>query len=208
MTSLFGSDFQYAFRPERTVIYCLQVYEKNTGLTYSVNTLCVSVHSESKRQPFPWRRVMHAASTISGHTGRGIFARTISFASAVFFALAVFFVLSATPASAGESRQGGFSAPGTGQTGGFTGPGPETVSVADALRLGDDARVTLKGRIIRKIDRERYIFSDGTGEITVEIDDDTWRGQQVGPDDMVILHGEIDREWSNVELDVDHVIKQ
>lgn len=145
---------------------------------------------------------MNATPESDARTRRGIFA------PAAFFALAVFLFLAAPLAHAGESRQGGFTAPGTDQAGGFTGPGPEIISVADALRLGDDAHVALKGRIIRKIDREHYIFSDGAGEITVEIDDDKWRGQQVGPDDTVILYGEIDREWRNVEVEVDRVIKQ
>ncbi|MDR1935344.1 MAG: NirD/YgiW/YdeI family stress tolerance protein, partial [Candidatus Accumulibacter sp.] len=60
--------------------------------------------------------------------------------------------------------------------------------------------------IIRHLGKDKYLFKDATGEITVEIDDDEWGGQTITPDDLVELQGEIDKEWRRVEIDVDRVL--
>lgn len=92
--------------------------------------------------------------------------------------------------------------------GGYTGPGPALVTVEQAKNLRDDTPVALKGRIVRSLGNEDYLFEDGTGGITVEIDRKRWQGQHIGPDDLVEIHGEVDKEWSTVEIDVDRIIKQ
>lgn len=58
----------------------------------------------------------------------------------------------------------------------------------------DDTRATLTGKIIRHLKKDNYVFTDGTGEIKVEIDDKDFRGQQVDADTKVRLTGEIDAE--------------
>ena len=70
--------------------------------------------------------------------------------------------------------------------GGFTGPGAVAVNtVQGALNAYDDTIVTLTGKITRQVAHEKYEFSDNTGTIIVEIDDDEWYGVQVGPNDTV-----------------------
>jgi len=57
----------------------------------------------------------------------------------------------------------------------YTGPGAQACSqtVDDILKAPqNDQDVVLQGNLIRKVGDEKYIFSDGTGEISVEIDDD------------------------------------
>ena len=57
-----------------------------------------------------------------------------------------------------------FTGPGTGGGGGTT--------VKEVLgRAPDDAWVTLRGRITQKVGHEKYLFTDGTDQITVDIDD-------------------------------------
>lgn len=56
----------------------------------------------------------------------------------------------------------------------------------------DDAKVTLEGHLLRKTGHETYVFSDGTGEITVEIDDDDLPSQPVDADTKIRIEGEID----------------
>ena len=89
--------------------------------------------------------------------------------------------------------------------GGFTGPKDGTdvsVSVADAKNMKDEAYVTLKGKIVKKIGSEKYLFEDQSGSIDIEIDDKDWRGLVVGPDDVVINKG-----WTKLEIEVDNIRK-
>jgi uncharacterized protein YdeI (BOF family) len=39
----------------------------------------------------------------------------------------------------------------------------------------------------------------------VEIDDDDWRGLEVTPEVRVRIHGEIDKEWRDTQLDADGI---
>jgi len=126
-------------------------------------------------------------------------------------ALAALFAFPA-PALADERNNtgGGFQAAPTGgyQEGGYTGADNARVSVAEALKLGDDAWVTLTGKIERRIEHEKYQFSDGTGSIIVEIDDKRWRGLTVGPEDTVVISGEVDRDLGRREIEVKKIVKQ
>ena len=117
---------------------------------------------------------------------------------------------SAALADEGGRMGGGFQSgePGAYQGGGYAGPNSSTVTVAEALKLGDDAWVTLTGKIDRQIAHEKYQFSDGTGTITVEIDDKRWRGLTVGPEDVVVISGEVDREFGHREIEVKRIAKQ
>ena len=94
------------------------------------------------------------------------------------------------------------------QGGGFSGPGPDMVTVKEALNMRDDARVTLKGSIVRSLGDEAYTFKDATGTIEVEIDNDVWRGLSVGPEDIVVISGEIDKDWNHISVDVSTIRKQ
>ena len=92
---------------------------------------------------------------------------------------------------------------------GFSGPtqGISTVKqVLDAGMFSDDMPVTLTGRIKASLGGEMYLFSDSTGEVTVEIDHDKWFGQSATPATNVQLIGEIDKSMLGVKVDVD-VIK-
>lgn len=92
--------------------------------------------------------------------------------------------------------------------GGYTGGGAAAVTVAEALKMSDDAWVTLTGKIDRQIGEEKYQFSDGTGVITVEIDDEDWRGLSVGSNDTVVIQGEVDRELTRRGIDVKYIVKK
>ena len=91
--------------------------------------------------------------------------------------------------------------------GGFTGPGTDVavITVEQAKGLNDEAMVILRGNIQKQVGEEMYIFSDGTGTINVEIDDDDWMGQNIGPDDLVEIKGEIDKGWTKLEIEVDQI---
>lgn len=96
-------------------------------------------------------------------------------------------------------------------TGGFNGPGAtgDITTVKDALTARDDTKVTLEGSIVKHLGGENYLFKDSTGEISIEIDNDDWRGVQVGPEDTVIIYGEVDHHRRRAtDIDVDRIIKK
>ena len=127
------------------------------------------------------------------------------FAAAV--ALALIIALSA-PAAFAQGK-GGFQSGGGFQAGGgYTGPGPAIITVEQAKSMSDDTHVALKGYIIQSLGNKDYLFKDDTGTINVEISAKRWQGQNIGPNDLVIIHGEVDKEWTRVEIEVKQIIKQ
>ncbi len=85
----------------------------------------------------------------------------------------------------------------------FTGPGSmEVDNVSSAKKSRDDTRVTLEGYIVKQVADNIYIFRDHTGQISVEIDNEIWRGQKVDPDTKVRITGEVDKDSLGVEIDV------
>jgi uncharacterized protein (TIGR00156 family) len=125
----------------------------------------------------------------------------------VMFALVltVMLALGASQAFAKGDKDGGYY----GQTsGGFSGPGPAVVTVEQVKGMSDDARVALRGHIIQSLGGKDYVFKDATGTINVEISNKRWQGQNIGPNDLVEIHGEVDKEWSKLEIEVKRIIKQ
>ena len=89
--------------------------------------------------------------------------------------------------------------------GGFQGPGLPVMTVADALKVSDDTPVKLAGKIEKSLGDEKYLFKDATGSVTVEIDNEDWRGVNVTPKDTIVIQGEIDKDFFKTEIDVDSV---
>ena len=122
--------------------------------------------------------------------------------------LLCFGVFSIALPSLSFSAPGGFTGNGPAmQGGGFSGPGPAVVTVEQARSMRDDSVVHLRGTIVQHLGKDRYVFRDQTGDITVDIDNDIWAGQQVGPQDIVEIFGEVDKDWNSVEVDVDRLVK-
>jgi uncharacterized protein (TIGR00156 family) len=75
---------------------------------------------------------------------------------------------------------------------GAVSPSAHLLTVADLLRNPVDAlKVTLRGNIIRKIGGDKYDFSDGTGEIRVDIDHSEWPAEPVNEKTTVEIIGEV-----------------
>lgn len=68
------------------------------------------------------------------------------------------------------------------------------ITVKQALDLGDNAKVALKGNIINSLGDEKYTFTDGTAEVIIEIDDEDWGGRKVTPENTIEIFGELDKE--------------
>ncbi len=111
-------------------------------------------------------------------------------------ALVLTLAITTSPMAAGFNGQ---------PTGGFKGPGLETSTVKQALTLSDDTPVVLVGQIERAVGNEKYIFKDATGSVTVDIDNEDWRGLTVTPQDTIVIEGEVDKDFFKTEIDVDTV---
>jgi uncharacterized protein (TIGR00156 family) len=88
------------------------------------------------------------------------------------------------------------------QQGGYKGPGAVTTTVAEAKNLRDDTPVILQGKIERSLGDEKYLFSDDTGNIVIEIDNRIWGGLSVDENEAVEINGEIDREFRRNKVEV------
>ena len=89
--------------------------------------------------------------------------------------------------------------------GGFRGPSIGAITVAEALNLRDDTPVILRGYIIHFLGNKRYLFSDATGTITVEIERRAWGSLLIDENDLVEISGEIDRDMNSVKVEVDSI---
>lgn len=91
----------------------------------------------------------------------------------------------------------------------YVGPSttPTYQSVADVLKNPiDDARVVLEGYIIRQVGKEKYIFSDGTTEIRVEIDRKYFPATPINEKTKVQIRGEIEKDFlQSPEIDVEYL---
>ncbi len=97
-----------------------------------------------------------------------------------------------------------FIAPASAQ---YTGPSEKATAttVIEVLEKSkDDDHVVLKGTLIRKVSDEKYILSDGTGEIQVEIDDKVFPKVPVDDKTVIEVSGEVDKGLvGKIEVDVE-----
>ena len=66
------------------------------------------------------------------------------------------------------------------------------VSVSAIAKLKDETAVTLKGTLLKHLNEDHYEFSDGTGVILLDIDDDLWKASNIKAGDKVQVMGEVD----------------
>lgn len=99
-----------------------------------------------------------------------------------------------------------------GKKSGFSGPvaGSEAENVAQALKLPDNARITLTGKITSRLagSKDEYIFKDDTGEIQVEISPKIFGrlNSDVTPDTLVRISGKMDKDFaSKPEIEVKYL---
>lgn len=69
--------------------------------------------------------------------------------------------------------------------------------------------MVLRGKLLRQTGDEKFVFSDGSGEIRVEIDDDLFRklGSKVSEHTVVEIRGEVDKDpLRKPEIDVERIV--
>lgn len=120
---------------------------------------------------------------------------------------AVMAIIALTSAPLYAAQSGGFVDPNAPQAqvtqpGGFSGPNGTQTTVQQALKMNDDAWVTLRGHIEKQTGDKHYQFRDATGVMPVKIKPERWQGLTVGPKDNVELQGELDKDHGSMELKV------
>lgn len=78
-------------------------------------------------------------------------------------------------------------------------------TVDEAIQLKNKTPIVLEGQIQKHVHKDKYLFSDGTNQMTVEIKNNRWNDVDVTPNDRVRLTGEIDRDSDGVKLEVKRI---
>ncbi len=70
----------------------------------------------------------------------------------------------------------------------------------------DDELVKLQGYLVKKVSSDKYIFTDGSAEIRVEIDTDVFPAQAFDENDVIEIMGEVEKDFlQSPEIDVDRI---
>ena len=97
----------------------------------------------------------------------------------------------------------GFEGPNA-TTGGFAGPGPQTITkAAEVQNALDDTPCTLEGNILERLSKNKYMFQDDSGKITVEISNKVFGPNTVTPQTKGRLTGEVDHRKQGRANEVD-----
>lgn len=84
---------------------------------------------------------------------------------------------------------------------------PTYHSVAEVLKNPiDDIPVTLEGSIVKKLAKEKYLFTDGSGEIRIEIENEDLPATPITDNMRVRISGEVEKDFLvSPEIEVDRV---
>ncbi|MBR7888460.1 NirD/YgiW/YdeI family stress tolerance protein [Marinomonas sp. A79] len=88
--------------------------------------------------------------------------------------------------------------------------GPNAVIKTDLTQIladpVDDEYVKLQGYLVKKLSSDKYLFSDGTKEIRVEIDQFLFPAQPFDDKDLIEIEGEVEKDFlESAEIDVDRL---
>ena len=89
--------------------------------------------------------------------------------------------------------------------------GPVAASIATSVKAildkpVDNQNVILKGKLIKQISLEKYIFSDGSNQITADIDKDDFPLAPISENTTIEIRGEVKKDLlGEPEIDVDTV---
>lgn len=83
---------------------------------------------------------------------------------------------------------------------------PAKSTVEAAKTMPDESMVILEGTITSDLGDEMYVFTDSTGSINIEIDDEEWNGVSPDSDMVIMIQGEVDKDGNLVEIDVEEVM--
>lgn len=91
----------------------------------------------------------------------------------------------------------------------YAGPGaaPSAATVKAVLaKPVDDQRVSLTGRVLKQLSSDKYLFSDGSGEIRIEMDSDDLPAQKFDDTTLIEIVGKVEKDYlESPEIDVNSV---
>ncbi|MBB5020404.1 uncharacterized protein (TIGR00156 family) [Chitinivorax tropicus] len=90
----------------------------------------------------------------------------------------------------------------------YVGPAASTATTVKSILDNpvNDQTVVLRGHLLRRLSSDKYQFSDGSGEIRVDIDAKYIPADKISDKTVVELHGKVDKEWrETTEIDVHEV---
>ncbi|WP_168195820.1 YgiW/YdeI family stress tolerance OB fold protein [Nissabacter sp. SGAir0207] len=77
-----------------------------------------------------------------------------------------------------------------------------------ARTMHEDAWVTLEGYITKESGTNQYHFRDKTGTINIQVDEKRWNGDEVTPEDLVMISGRVKHKGNSTMVAVEHLEKQ
>ncbi|MCQ2562809.1 MAG: NirD/YgiW/YdeI family stress tolerance protein, partial [Alphaproteobacteria bacterium] len=75
-------------------------------------------------------------------------------------------------------------------------------NIVDIVNYADDMPVKLQGKIVQYLGDEKYIFEDGSGSIIIELSDSIVDKMDLTTQDIVTIHGHVDKGDISNEIDV------
>ena len=88
---------------------------------------------------------------------------------------------------------------------------PENVvieTVENVKNKADETFVYMQGQIVKALGDDKYAFTDKTGEIVLEIDNDEFNGVTVTAGEFIEVSGEVDKEMMKpAKVDVKSIKK-
>ncbi len=81
-------------------------------------------------------------------------------------------------------------------------------TVADAKDKDDNTLVVMQGQIVKALGDDKYMFTDETGEIILDIDQDDFNNVTVTEGEIIQITGDVDKELMKpTEIDVKQIKK-
>ena len=71
--------------------------------------------------------------------------------------------------------------------------------------LADNAQVSMKGNLIKQSGNKEYLLRDEKGTVVVRIAEHLWKGQEVKPDDLVAIKGQLQRNPQHTVIVVSEI---
>jgi uncharacterized protein (TIGR00156 family) len=91
----------------------------------------------------------------------------------------------------------------------YQGPGAKIAqqNVSQIVLNGEDGMpVTLRGRIVQKVAREKYLFTDETAKVRLHIEDKKFPASAINDQTRLEIFGKIEKDFvQDLEIDVDKV---
>ena len=85
--------------------------------------------------------------------------------------------------------------------------GPETksfVTIKEIMQSHyDDMKVEVRGYIVKKLSHDKFLFKDGTGEIIVDIDEKYMPYENITPNTLIKIYGEVDVKYRGNKIEID-----